>query len=188
GEAVVRGRGRGLAGQRHGRIGLQVEVFERRVVTVVMLEYRRAEHIGDQQPGQRFQAVPMGALVAVGGIGAEGDQRYPGVVAGAHGRFRVAVIIAEQVTAYRNLVTLTQAQQVATRVVIVGAAGVLHAQGHRVLGGGLAGGDRGDIHPDKFADIPGQRAGGAGAGFLGDGEQRVAVHRQGATTVDYILD
>src|SRR5690606_13990734 len=46
----------------------------------------------------------------------------------------------------------------------------------------------GDIHPDKFADIPGQRAGGAGAGFLGDGEQRVAVHRQGATTVDYILD
>src|SRR5690606_41373925 len=46
GEYLLQRRERGLAGQRHVRIGLQVEVLERRGVTVGLLGYRRAGHRG----------------------------------------------------------------------------------------------------------------------------------------------
>ncbi len=58
---------------------------------------------------------------------------------------------------------------------VVGAAGILHRHSYRVLTGGLALGRRRDVDPDELADIPGQGAGGSGAGFLGDGEQRMHI-------------
>ena len=56
-----------------------------------------------------------------------------------------------------------------------------------MFGGGLARGDRRNVHTDKFAHIPGQCTGGAGAGFFGDGKQRVAVHGQRFTAVDHVF-
>ncbi|MNF61476.1 hypothetical protein D3C84_431210 [compost metagenome] len=117
----------------------------------------------------------MGALVAVGGIAAERQQGRANVVAGGNRRMGVAVVVAKQVAAHRQFMARGQAQQVPRQVIVVWAAGVLHGDTHRMLAGVLAWRDRGDVDADKLTHVPGQCAGRPGTGFLGDGEQRVAV-------------
>ncbi|MDT4873614.1 hypothetical protein FQZ97_1088690 [compost metagenome] len=73
-------------------------------------------------------------------------------------------------------------------VEVVGAAGILQGHAHRVFAGVLAGGDRGNVDADELADVPGQRRGRAGADFLGDGEQRMAVDGGHQAGLGYALE
>ncbi|MCY1414144.1 hypothetical protein D9M71_295870 [compost metagenome] len=57
-----------------------------------------------------------------------------------------------------------------------------------MLAGVLAWRDRGDVDADELADIPRQRRSGTGAGFFGDGEQRMAVDQWLCATVDHGLE
>ena len=126
----------------------------------------------------------MGALVAVGRIATKRQQRGADIVASGHRRMGIAEVITKQVATHRQFIVRSQAQQVAGQVIVIRPAGVLHRHAHRVLAGVLARGDRCDIDADKLTHIPGQGSRCAAAGFLGDGEQWVAVDQQGFAAVD----
>src|SRR5690606_18687129 len=115
----------------------------------------------------------MCALVAEGGIAAEGDQRGADVVSGDDRRLGITVVVAEQIAAYREAMRGGQPQQLPGQMEVVGPARILQCDGYRLLAGLLALGDRRDVDADELADVPGQHGTGTRTDLLGDGEQRV---------------
>src|SRR4051794_4581000 len=109
----------------------------------------------------------------MGRVAAERQERGAGVVTGGDRRMRVAVVVAEQVAAQREIVLLAQAQQMPRQMVIIGSAGILHCDTDRVFAGMLTGRDGRNVDADKLADIPWQAARSTAAGFFGNGEQRM---------------
>ncbi|MNL59816.1 hypothetical protein D3C87_1835730 [compost metagenome] len=74
-------------------------------------EHGRAEDVGTEQAAEGGEAVDVGALVAVGGVAAEGEQGGADIVTGGHRRVRIAEVVTEQIAAYRQFIVTGQAQQ-----------------------------------------------------------------------------
>ena len=141
-------------------------------------EHRWAQQVGADQAAQGGQAVDVGAFVAMGGVAAERQQRGADVMAGGNRRLGIAVVVAKQVATHRNLLVAGQFEQVTREVEIVGPAGILQGHRHRMFMGFLALGCGCDVDADELADVPRQGTSGTRTGFLGDGEQRMAVDRR----------
>ena len=99
---------------------LLVEAFQRGFRGLASLAKTGGlEDVGGEQPAQRGETVDVRALVAVGGVAAERQQRGAGVVAGGDRRLRVAVVVAEQVAAQGDVVALAEPQQVPRQMEVV---------------------------------------------------------------------
>ena len=125
----------------------------------------------------------MNALVAVGGVDAEGDQCGAHVVAGLQRGGAVGAVVFEDIALVGDVEFLTKLNNAARQVIVERTAHVGHADGGAELAGVLARRGGAIVDGQHLGDVLVQCRGGTGADLLGDGEQRVAVHRQLHVTV-----
>ncbi len=125
----------------------------------------------------------MRALLRVRGVGAEADEGGADVVARFHRGGRVAAVELEDVAPVRDAVRLRQLDELVREVVVERARQVLQADGDGAFVGGLARRGDGDVQAHHLGDVAVQRGRCPRSHLLGDGEQRVHVHRQRRSAV-----